>query len=141
MSYMKGLFCQEGRAASNSNLGVRHRMLMLLSLASVVSPTGASWCLLGGRVAWCHPQQPLRGFKVSPRLRKIDVSLPQMNGVCLSVPETVTDEDGPPLIHFVHSEASLASRGLCGQGPRPCSLQRSGDPYREAVFPSPDVCG
>lgn len=36
-----------------------------------------------------------------PSLRKVNIRAPQVDGVCLSVPEAATDEEGPSPINFV----------------------------------------
>lgn len=65
----------------------------------------------------------------TPSLRKVNTRAPKVDGVCLSIPEAATDEEGPSQINFVQSEALFCSPGPLCCGP----VHRKG---REAAMPS-----
>lgn len=67
-------------------------------------------------------------FTDTSSLRRMKKCTPQVTGVCLSVPEAVTDEEGPLRIHFVQRGAVFCRSRPVWAGAAAPSIGRVGGP-------------
>lgn len=86
------VLCLDGRCASKSHDAAQYGVCCLLR-----EVRGASW-VDGGLSSL---ETAAGRFMDRPSLRKMNIRAPQVDGVCLSVPEVATDEEGPSPINFV----------------------------------------